>query len=65
MPKRLPGFVQNAIGCSGGGALDPSHDFANRHERKNQEVDMIGHDYPSNQFVEVSLAVGDDQCFGN
>jgi len=26
---------------------------------------MVGHHYPSNQFVKMSLAVADDQCFGN
>jgi hypothetical protein len=31
---------------------------------QNQQMNMVGHDYPCSEFVEASLLFANDDCFG-
>jgi hypothetical protein len=53
-PKRLTRESKNPVGFVSCRALQPAGDLRHRYVRRDQEMDVIRHDYPGMQFVEAS-----------
>jgi hypothetical protein len=57
LPKRVAGAVQESIGSASRGAFQPPRQNGYRHERQNQNVNVIGHDNPGIEFIESSAGI--------
>ncbi len=70
----VPGFLspegvscesKNLVGFVACGALQPAGDFRQRHPRRDQQMDMVRHDYPCVQFIETACRLSRFNAFGN
>ena len=54
-PEWLARAMQNLISFASGRAFEPASYFGERHHRRQQQVDMIGHQHPGVKVIESSL----------
>jgi hypothetical protein len=63
-PEGSAGSFENPVCCSGCGAFEPSCDFGEFYEGCQQRVDVVGHDYPGVQGVEMAVGFASLKGFG-
>jgi hypothetical protein len=61
LPESFAGTAQNRVGMPSRGPLQPPSDYRQRLFRQDEYVNMIGHNDPSPEFVEVSLPVASNK----
>ncbi len=64
LPERQARAFQELIRPKSGRTFQPTRDLVYRDLWQNQQMDVVGHDYPRSEFVEASLLFADDDCFG-
>jgi len=65
LPEGFTGPAQDEIGFSRRGFFQPAHDHGQRLFGHHQQMDVVGHDYPSPKPIEIHLTLAMLKGLGN